>query len=99
MRERRKNFRVEWKSPANIYDRNGRFSRPCIVSNFSNGGAKIIGVEPSKVPNKFILQISPHSRPYQCYVIRRSKDSLGVKFTGHAKGISEAALLFSLSSP
>ena len=26
MRERRKNFRVEWKSPAKIYDRRGRFA-------------------------------------------------------------------------
>ena len=44
MRERRKNFRIEWKSSAKIYDRGGRFSRQCVVSNFSNGGAKIVGL-------------------------------------------------------
>ena len=41
MRERRKSFRVEWNSAAKIYDLDGRFARPCVVSNFSNGGAKI----------------------------------------------------------
>ena len=48
MRERRKNFRVEWNSAAKIYDRDGRFARLCIVSNFSNGGAKIIGLDPAQ---------------------------------------------------
>jgi hypothetical protein len=42
-RERRKHFRVEWNSPATIYD--GQLPRCCIVSNFSNGGAKIVGVK------------------------------------------------------
>jgi hypothetical protein len=49
MRERGQNFRVEWNSPAKIYDCNGRFARHCIVSNFSNGGAKIAGVEPATI--------------------------------------------------
>ena len=50
MRERRKNFRVEWNSAGKIYDRNGRFARHCMVSNFSNGGAKIVGLKPDTVP-------------------------------------------------
>ena len=58
MRERRKNFRVEWNAPAKIYDRNSRFARRCIVSNFSNGGAKIAGVEPGTIPNEFILPLT-----------------------------------------
>ena len=92
MRERRKNFRVEWNSPAKIYDRNGRFAGSCIVSNFSNGGAKIVGVEPSKVPDEFILHISFHSRPHECHVIRRSKDGLGVEFTGNDRRMNEPEL-------
>ena len=92
MRERRKNFRVEWNSAAKIYDRDGRFARPCIVSNFSNGGAKIIGLEASTVPDEFILRISPHSRPHECHVIRRSKDGLGVEFTGNDRGMNEPEL-------
>jgi hypothetical protein len=80
MRERRKNFRVEWNSPAKIYDCNGHFVRLCIVSNFSNSGAKIAGVEPGTVPDEFILRISPHGRAHRCHVIWRSKDGLGVGF-------------------
>ena len=60
MRERRKNFRVEWNSPGKIYHRNGRFARLCIVRNFSNGDARITGVEPGTVPDEFILRIFPH---------------------------------------
>ena len=62
MRERRKNFRVEWNSPGKIYHPNGRFARLCTVSNFSNGGARISGVEPGTVPDEFILRIVPHGR-------------------------------------
>jgi len=91
MRERRKNFRVEWKSPAKIYDRRGRFARQCVVSNFSNGGAKIVGLDPNTVPDKFILRISPHSRAQKCHVVWRSKDGLGVEFTGEAEATSEPA--------
>jgi hypothetical protein len=92
MRERRKNFRVEWNSAAKIYDHDGRFARLCIVSNFSNGGAKIIGLEPSTIPDEFILRISPRGRTQRCHVIRRSKDGLGVEFTVGAKSTSELAL-------
>ena len=90
MRERRKNFRVEWKSPAEIYDSHGRFTRRCIVSNFSNDGAKIIGLEPSAIPDEFILRMSPRGRAKRCRVVRRLKDGLGVEFTADAT--SELAL-------
>lgn len=92
MRERRKNFRVEWNSAAKIYDRDGRFARPCIVSNFSNGGAKIIGLEASTIPDEFILRISPRGYAQICHVIRRSKDGLAVEFTAGAKDTNELAL-------
>ena len=45
MRERRDNFRVEWNSSAKIYDHDGRLIEQCVVRNFSNSGARIIGVE------------------------------------------------------
>jgi len=92
MRERRKNFRVEWNSPAKIYDSKGRLAGRCIVSNFSNSGAKIASLEPSTVPDEFILRISPHGRAHRCHVTWRSKDGLGVEFTDRAKGTSEPAL-------
>jgi hypothetical protein len=92
MRERRKNFRVEWHSPAKIYDRNGRFAGLCIVSNFSNGGAKIVSSEPSAVPDEFIRRISHRGHVHRCHVTWRSKDGLGVKFTDGAKDTNEPTL-------
>ena len=92
MRDRRKSFRVEWNSPARMYDFDGSFARDCIVSNFSNGGAKITGVEPTAIPDEFILRISPHSRAHRCRVAWRSKDSLGVAFADVVKSLDEAAL-------
>jgi len=89
MRERRKSFRVEWKSVAKIFDCDGHFAAPCIVSNFSNGGAKIVGLDLRKVPADFILHISPHGHVQACHVIRRSKDGLAVEFTGSAKYIRQ----------
>jgi hypothetical protein len=91
MRERRKNFRVEWNSAAKIYDRDGHFAALCIVSNFSNGGAKIVGLEPDTVPDEFILRISPRTRAQKCLVVRRTRDGLGVKFTGSARSAGELA--------
>jgi PilZ domain len=91
MRERRQNFRVEWNSPAKIYDCNGRFARHCIVSNFSNGGAKIAGVEPATIPDEFILRISPHGRAHRCRVTWRAEDGLAVEFSNNANHTSEPA--------
>jgi hypothetical protein len=92
MREHRKNFRVEWNSPGAIYDRNGRFARRCIVSNFSNGGAKIVGLDPSTVPDEFILRLSPHGHAHRCHVAWRSMDGLGVEFIDSAKGTNEPVI-------
>ncbi len=92
MHDRRKTFRIEWNSPAKMYDREGRFPRECIVSNFSNGGAKITGVEVAAIPDEFTLRITPHSRPHKCRVAWRSKDSLGVAFMDIANGGGEPAL-------
>jgi len=89
LRERRRSFRVEWNSPAKIYDCNDRFARPCVVSNFSNGGAKIVGIEPAAVPDEFILRITPHSPAHKCHVMWRSKEGLGVEFVDNANGHGE----------
>ena len=89
MSERRKNFRVEWNSAARIYDLDGLFDRKCIVSNFSNGGARIMGLKPDSVPDAFILRISPNCRAQKCQVIWRTNDALGVEFTDSAKDVNE----------
>ena len=90
MRERRKNLRVEWNSRQRR-DRDGGFARLCIVSNFSNGGAKIVDPDPSALPDEFFLRLSPRSRARECHVVWRSRDGLGVKFIDEPKGLSEAA--------
>ena len=79
-RDRRKNFRIEWNSPACLYDRNGRFGRACIVSNLSNGGARIVVAEPETVSDVCVLRITPHSPLRKCHVIWRTKEAIGVQF-------------------
>jgi len=79
-RERRKSFRVEWNSPATIHDSQRHLDRPCILSNFSNGGAEITGVRAATIPDEFMLQITcDDSR--KCRVLWRTDDTLGVEFT------------------
>jgi hypothetical protein len=78
-RERRKSFRVEWHAPATVHD--GQSAHSCIVSNFSNGGAKIVGVTAAMLPDEFALQLTPgHRRLRKCRVIWRTDDALGVQF-------------------
>jgi len=80
-RERRKHFRVEWNSPATIYYLNSRVTRGCIVRNFSNGGAKIVGVKAATIPDEFMLRITPgHGRTHKCRVLWRSDDAMRVQF-------------------
>jgi len=79
-RERRRNFRVEWHSPATLYDCDNCLPRSCIVSNFSNGGAKISGVRPATIPDELMLSLSPRSRARKCRVVWRSDDAVGVEF-------------------
>jgi len=77
--ERRKSFRVEWNLPATIYDVDRELVRPCIVSNFSNTGARVTGVRATTIPDEFVLSITP-GRRRKCRVIWRSDDTLGVRF-------------------
>jgi hypothetical protein len=89
--ERRKNFRVDWNAPATIYDLERRLARPCVLSNFSNTGAKIAGVRSSTFPDEFILRIT-RGRTHKCLVLWRSDDALGVKFTGRMTKVEELNL-------
>jgi hypothetical protein len=80
-RERRRHFRVEWNSPATIYDHQRHLERPCILSNFSNDGAQITGVRAATIPDDFMLQITPYDIR-KCRVVWRTDDTLGIEFTG-----------------
>jgi PilZ domain len=84
-RGRRRNFRVEWNSPSTIYDVDRHFERPCVVSNFSNDGARITGVRVGAIPDEFKLRIARvQARARRCRVIWRT-DDLGVEFTDHTE--------------
>jgi PilZ domain len=79
-RERRRSFRVEWNSPATVHDAQRHLDRPCILSNFSNGGAEITGVRAATIPDEFMLQITSNDIR-KCRVVWRTDDTLGVEFT------------------
>jgi len=80
--ERRQHFRVEWYSPATIYDFEHDLVRPCILNNFSNTGANISGVLASTIPDEFMLRITGDSHgTRKCRVLWRSNDTLGAEFT------------------
>ena len=90
-RERRKHFRVGWNSPAAIYD--GQLPRRCIVSNFSNGGAKIVGVMAMTFSDEFMLRITPgHGRMRKCRVLWRSDDAIRVQFTDRIASVEESSV-------
>ena len=90
MLERRRSFRVEWNSPATIHD--GSLDRPCILSNFSNAGAKLTKVVPATIPDEFMLSITPRGRKRACRVRWRYGEAVGVEFTDRGESIEEPAL-------
>lgn len=60
---------------------NGKRRRRCKVSNFSNGGAKIVDVKATTTPDEFMLRITPgHGRIRKCRVLWRSDDAIRVQF-------------------
>ncbi len=79
-RERRRNFRVEWTSPASIEPGDGRGRLNCVVINLSNGGARIACTEP--LPDEFTLRLTPgKGRPRASRVVWRRGQEIGVQFT------------------
>jgi hypothetical protein len=79
-RDRRKNFRVVWNLPAPIYDVARHLERPCVLVDFSNGGANIAGVRAHTIPDEFRLR-TPLGDRRSCRVVWRTEDTLGVRFT------------------
>ena len=79
--ERRKNYRIQWHSLAMISACDGDWSSPCILSDFSNGGARISGSSVSHLPDQFLLRIARGVKARNCRVLWRTPDTLGVEFT------------------
>jgi hypothetical protein len=81
---------VQWNSGAKIFY--GEWVRPCVLSNLSNGGARITAVSAYTFPGEFMLRVTPRGRIHKCQVLWRTGDSLGVRFvdwhTGAATPIS-----------
>ena len=77
--ERRKHIRVMWVSPGSIVLASGG-ERPCIVSDLSNGGAKLIELS-QDIPDEFMLKLCPKRGPARaCTVVWRAKRQAGVQF-------------------
>jgi hypothetical protein len=77
--ERRKHFRNTWNLPATIYDVERHLERPCILSDLSQGGARLSGVRANTIPNEFRLR-TPLGDRRTCHVVWRTENELGVKF-------------------
>ena len=61
----------------------GRRSYPCLVRNFCNSGAKVEDVPAAVIPERVMLQLTPHGHRRQCRVVWRSDDKIGVEFLEH----------------
>jgi hypothetical protein len=81
MDERRQHPRVEWIDSGTIDLGNGLPHRPCVVSNLSNSGAKLSGLEADTLPDEFTLFLTAsQNSARKCRVIWREKHELGVEF-------------------
>ena len=79
MLERREHVRVVWVSPGVIVLGSGT-EAPCIVSDLSNGGAKLIELSVD-IPDEFMLKLCPRRGPARaCRVVWRSKRQAGIEF-------------------
>ena len=72
----RRNTRIE----ATIAFDGGRATRPCIVRNISETGAKLEVASVLGIPNTFDLLIPGH-RPHPCRVVWRALKEMGVAYT------------------
>jgi hypothetical protein len=88
--DRRKDLRVQWQSSATIRDFDNRLICACILSDFSNGGAKLTTVDASTIPDQFILGIARgRGGSRKCQVLWRSNGMLGVAFTDAIPSVDE----------
>lgn len=78
--ERRKDVRVEWNSKALIFNERGGEARPCIVSNLSNTGARIVLSGAESLSENCKLRITERSPLRNCIVVWRADGAVGVRF-------------------
>lgn len=81
MEERRQHPRVQWVSPGKIEMGDGIPDQICLVHDLSNGGARLTSLFPDKLPERFLLCLSPSRGPArECRVVWRSKRAVGIAF-------------------
>ena len=89
--DQRRSLRIEWHAPAMLYDGNGLFGCRCVVSNLSDGGARLIVAEPDAVPDTCKLRLDVHSPARSCSVVWRTSEAIGIAFgDAGAPGVSLA---------
>lgn len=77
--DRRKTPRYSVSKNAKILFPNSSFQMPCSIVEIANSGARLRPADPTLLPNKFELLVSP-GKKVRCEAIHRSGDEIGVRF-------------------
>jgi hypothetical protein len=81
MDEKRKDCRQSLKYPARIDLGEGSPHLPCILTDVSASGARILIETPDKIPERFELLLAPeHGTSRHCKVMWRGESQLGLAF-------------------
>jgi PilZ domain len=79
--ERRQSARVSTNRVATIRTDDGSFTVSCVVSNLSEGGAKLMVEEPKPLPTEFFLFLRPGGAVgRRCQIMWRIGNRVGVRF-------------------
>ncbi len=57
---------------------------PCTIRDLSNTGCRVIGTDILRLPDTFELILELDGLIFQCEVVRRKSDGIGVRFVGPA---------------
>jgi hypothetical protein len=81
MDEKRKDYRQSLKYPAKIDVGDGTPHLPCILTDVSASGARVIVEAPDKIPERFMLLLAAeHRTSRRCKVMWRDENQLGLAF-------------------
>ncbi len=79
--EKRKDHRQSLKYPAKIDMGDGTPHLPCILTDVSGSGARVIVEAPDKIPERFTLLLAAeHGTLRRCKVMWREENQLGLAF-------------------
>ena len=79
--EKRKDHRQLLKYPAKIEIGDGTPPRPCVLTDVSASGARVIVDAPDQIPDCFsLLLAAEHGTQRRCKVVWREANQLGLEF-------------------